>query len=518
MKKIGIYLRLSDEDGTVSESNSIKGQRALIYDYISKNDAFLFYETVEFCDDGYSGTNFDRPAVTQMLLEAQRHEIECVIVKDFSRFGRNYIEVGRYLEYFFPIWGTRFVSVNDGFDSKIAMFHQGFLSMSFQNLMHDFYSKDLSEKITSVRHAKAKQGEMIAAFAPYGYRKSKEKKLLIDKEAALVVEWIFDMAQRGISKVEIAHTLNEEKIPSPCMLRKSRNENFACHLVGEKMLWYPSTISKILKDQRYVGDGVYGKEKPVSVGSRKSKKVSKEDWIIVPDTHEAIIKREIFEMVNATFKTYETRKVEKHPFSKKIRCGMCNYIISRKVSGNRDKNNKIATYRCSSFMLRGKADCYKEQVMETELEDLILYYINGIVGFLYYEEMQSYFSQRLDRDMEQTENLIKQQEKELKKIELLKVRLYEKYRENKIARDVFIKKKLEQNKKCQSIERILFLEYEKLNGFNCDLKMKAGDLQHSFELFQKITRQMVEIFLDKIIIEQNGVVRVFWNFQTIYEQ
>ncbi|MPM77448.1 hypothetical protein SDC9_124451 [bioreactor metagenome] len=187
---IGIYLRLSDEDENGKESDSIKGQREIIHDYLLKNQYLASYETLEFCDDGFSGTDFQRPGVTELLRRAQDGEISCIIVKDFSRFGRNYIEVGNYLEQVFPFLGIRFISVNDNFDSDKVSNNGEFIGRAFQNLIYDLYSRDLSLKISTGKRVKAEQGKFITAFAPYGYQKSKEQKLVVDEESAPVVERI----------------------------------------------------------------------------------------------------------------------------------------------------------------------------------------------------------------------------------------------------------------------------------------------------------------------------------------
>ncbi|WMI82312.1 recombinase family protein [Anaerotignum sp. MB30-C6] len=508
-EKIGVYLRLSDEDGNSLESNSIKVQRELIYDYIIKDNELSSYEILEFCDDGYSGTNFNRPGIKELLLKGKNGEVVCIIVKDFSRFGRNYIEVGRYLEQIFPAWGLRFIAINDGFDSKKAAFYEDFMTTAFKNLVCDLYSKDLSQKITSVKRSKAEQGQFITAFAPYGYQKTKERKLVVDKEVAPVVERIFTMALEGVPKVEIARTLNREKEPSPYMLRKMRKDSFSCNSAGEKHLWRPSVISKILKDQRYVGDGIFGKVEPLKVGSKQSKIVTKTDWVIIPNTHEGIIKREVFEKVNADLKRYKQRNKEENPLSKKVRCGACNHIISRK------KSKEIATYRCASLEVSKEFGCYGKRIKELQIEEAVLFYLKGILQSIYLDYLKDFYVEELNRNIEKTKILIKEKEKELRRRNLTTVKLYEAFKDNKVDKSDYLKKKAEYKNQYNLIQNELLLEQEMFDILYSELESES-DVQSS--LFQSLTIEMVETFVDIIIIKPSGELKICWNFQDLFYQ
>lgn len=306
---IALYLRVSDEDENpdhVLESESISSQRLLLHDFVNGHGELSCGRTIEFMDDGFSGTNFERPGVKKLLDMAKAHQIDCIVVKDFSRFGRNYLEVGNYLEQIFPFLGIRFLSVNDHFDSFENIGAAGAIEVGFKNIIHEAYSKDLSEKIKSVRRMKAEQGKFITAFAPYGYKKAEtiKNQLIIDEECAIIVRRIFSLYLGGMGKTAIACLLNKEGIPSPYMVRRQRNERFHS-IVGKKQTyWTAGTVSRILSDQRYTGDAIYGKVRPVTIGSKKDISVPEEDWIIVPDAHPLIVKREIFEAVRSGKKKY----------------------------------------------------------------------------------------------------------------------------------------------------------------------------------------------------------------------
>ncbi len=512
--KIGIYLRLSDEDGDTEESNSIQGQREIIYDFIS-NSELRGYEIIEFCDDGFSGTDFHRPGITELLQNAQNGDISCIIVKDFSRFGRSYLEVGSFLEQIFPFWGIRFVSINDHFDSSEAACNGEFIGTAFQNLIYDLYSRDLSQKITSARHTKAEQGKFITAFAPYGYQKSKEQRLIVDKETAPVVERIFEMALQGISMTQIARSLNEEGVPSPLLLRKMREEKLFCHCVNEEYLWHSSSISKILRDQRYVGDAVYGRVKPKKVGSKLGKDVPKEAWVVVPNTHEGIVEREVFEKINAKRKRYEARKkTELYPLWKKVRCGVCNHSIPRKFSG-RDKTHKMtATYCCTASKTSETLCCYPEKIEEQCIANAILLYLNQLTALVYDVELQEkQFQQRMEK-MHNIQRMIKQYERKQKQIALAQMKQYEMYREHKLDKNTFLEKKKENQKLFQETKENLEREHDQLRALQLDFEWIMNKPYYLWDL----TREVVEIFVDGIVIEKNGSIRISWRFQDVLEK
>jgi len=205
-KILAEYIRLSQEDENQGESNSIRNQRELLNAFVESSPDLSQYEVVEFCDDGYSGTNFDRPGVKSLLDEVRAGNIQCIIVKDLSRFGRNYIDIGDYLEQIFPFLGVRFISVNDHFDSNDFDGTTGGLDVGFRNLIYSLYSKDLSQKVRSAKKTRMEKGEFIGSHAPYGYAKSSEnrKKLVVDEKAAAVVRRIFAMANEGKNKLPMS--------------------------------------------------------------------------------------------------------------------------------------------------------------------------------------------------------------------------------------------------------------------------------------------------------------------------
>lgn len=516
---IAIYLRLSNEDEgeSLEESNSITSQRDLIKDYIKRNDDLLHCNTIEFCDDGYSGTNFYRPGISNLLNQVKEGTIQCIIVKDFSRFGRNYIEVGNYLEQVFPFLGVRFISVNDGYDSEINLFCSEFIGVAFKNLVYDLYSKDISEKIVSVRRTKAQQGKFITAYAPYGYLKLDSQQLIVDEEAAEIVKRIFNMALSGITKAEIARTLNKEQIPTPLTLRKIRKQHFPCNYVNEKCIWKPSVISKILKDQRYIGDCVYGKVKPISVGSKKDKPLQLKKWIIVENTHEPIISKEIFEQVNADFKKYNSRqKKEALPLAGKIRCGACNHAISPKVH----KNNNEVLYKCSTPNLTDEFHCYSKSVVGLEIEDAVLKILEKEIEMVSNFEITQSKQKDNKEEISEIEKSIYKNDGLIKKLNTAKLKNYEDYKSGDLSKELFNEYMKNYHEEISEISILLQEEKSKLSKMKIDYESTKSifNKEGKFKICNRLTTEIVKTFIDTIYIQPDGTLKIKWKFKDVFKE
>ena len=282
MKKVrvAIYMRLSKEDeGRQGESNSITMQRALLQKYASKN--FQNYELLEFCDDGYTGTNLERPGMQRMLAMAKEGGIDCIIVKDFSRFARDYIELGSFLEQIFPFLGVRFISVNDHYDSGGGQGNSVDLDVHFKNLLYDLYSKDLSEKVRSALAIRKENGQYVSANSPFGYEKDPKDRhsLLIAEDEAEVVKRIFALTLEGYTSVEIARLFNETGVRTPVEFKIEKG-NLRRVPKGEKFLWLNSTICQILKNEVYIGN-IVQKKSVRNYGGGKNRPIPREN--ITPD-------------------------------------------------------------------------------------------------------------------------------------------------------------------------------------------------------------------------------------------
>ena len=333
------YLRLSSEDNDLKqgwklESNSIGNQRDLLDAHIKRIPELAGAKVLEFCDDGWSGKNFERPAVQELLSKVKQGEIQCIIVKDISRFGRDYLTVGNYISRIFPFLGVRFIAVNDGFDSIRPMDIDS-LDTSFKALIYDLYSRDLSRKVRSAKRFRAQRGDFLSPFAPYGYVKDPKDKnhLLIDPPAAEIVRRIFLMMGNGHSANHIAKVLNSEAVRTPMLYKRAAGcSRTSWPSVRNENIWTDNQISKILRDERYIGTNIYGKRIRDQVGHHHTVKVSKAEWITAEGTHDGIVTQEEFEKAQLAmreFTEHDGINLSEWVLRHKVRCGVCGYAMTR---------------------------------------------------------------------------------------------------------------------------------------------------------------------------------------------
>lgn len=293
-----IYIRLSREDGDKDESDSVSNQKKLLMAFVQSHEELLLYNV--YTDDGYSGTTFRRPAFRQMLSDIEERKVTCVLVKDLSRFGRDYIESGRFLERYFPEKGVRFISVSDHIDSLRQSYD---MLLPIRNVFNEQYARDISRKVHSALRAKQQCGEFIGAFASYGYRKSPgdKNRLLIDEYAASVVRRIFSLYLKGCGKQQIARILNAEGVLSPSEYKRAAGLSYGSPATaGHHTLWSYSTINHILHKEIYVGNMVQGTKRQELRGKQRA--VRRENWVVVPGTHPPIIDEETWNLTQALLK------------------------------------------------------------------------------------------------------------------------------------------------------------------------------------------------------------------------
>ncbi len=373
MNVIGMYLRLSLEDKKdlkKDESNSISSQRLLIREFIQCNVELREYEVKEFCDDGWSGTSMDRPGMNQLLAEVKKNRIQCIIVKDMSRFSRDYIEMGTYLNQIFPFMGVRFIALGDHYDSKEDNGNTIGLDTAFKTLLYDLYSKDISVKVKTSMESKCANGEYAFGEAPFGYRKSpvEKNKVIINKKEAEIVRHIFSLAALSKSSTQIARQLGEEGIPTIMQLRHPKADR-----EGKPFVWSSSAVRNILNNRFYLGEMAYGKTVCKSVGSKKSVRIPKEEWKVILNHHEALVTPEVFGQVSSFRPSHVTdRKREKHPLTGKLYCGGCRYAMVYKPL--REKN-KYRRFECSKHAMTHNLDCCTYFCADM-LEELVLTMLN----------------------------------------------------------------------------------------------------------------------------------------------
>ncbi len=380
-----IYVRLSKEDGDVAgaskaESNSISNQKELIRDFLKdKEDIVVVSERV---DDGYSGSSFERPGFQQMLEDIRRGAVDCVIVKDLSRFGREYIDTGRYIERLFPALGVRFIAVNDHYDSLRGDGQGDEILVPFKNLINDAYCRDISVKIRSHLEVKRRNGEFIGAFAPYGYQKDGEDRhrLVVDAYAAGVVRDIFRMKLHGMSQDAIAGKLNRDGILSPMEYKNSRGINFrTAFRVKAASGWSPVAVRRILENEVYIGNLVQGRQSTPNHKVKKSIRKDKGDWVRVEKNHEPVVSERDFAVVQKLL-GMDTRTAPDrggvYLLSGIAVCGDCGAPMVRKVSSVNGK--RYCYYICSGHKAGGS--CGPHRIPVQALEDAVFVLLKRHIG------------------------------------------------------------------------------------------------------------------------------------------
>jgi site-specific DNA recombinase len=518
------YSRLSKEDGDKEESESIANQKSLIKEFLKSKPEIRI--CTEMVDDGYSGVDFNRPAMNQMLADIKAGLINCVVVKDLSRFGRNHTEAGRYIEQIFPFLGVRFISVNDNYDSAAGRTSADNIVIPFKNLMNDAYLGDISIKTRSQLEIKRKRGDFIGSFCVYGYLKSKQDKhkLIIDEFAAQAVCDIFKWKLDGKSNLGIANKLNNMGILSPMEYKKSLNMAFATSFkVHHTAIWTSQAIGRILKNEIYTGVLEQGK---VATPNHKVKKrftKSKEDWIRVENTHEPIISKEDFATISKLLLTDTRIPPEQdgvYMFSGLLRCADCGENMIRKLI--RRDGNEYVYYICSTYK-KDKAKCQNHRISHEQLETGVLEAIKKHIDeVICIEEMLKYIetlprqqfeAQKIDK------GLIKLQE-EIERCNSLKLSLYEDYSDRMISRSDYMEMKKIYSLKAEEAEKAsktLQREFD-------DLLQNSSSHNYWIERFEeyhnltKLTRKALISLIDCIVVIDSKCIDIRYKYQIEFER
>ena len=361
---IAPYIRLSTEDSKVG-SFSIENQRHALRQYIDAMEGVRNVEVREFVDNGYSGTNFERPAVQELLDLVRAGSINCIIVKDFTRFGRNSIEVGYFMEMVFPLYGIRFISINDDFDSDKLHGDTGGINVAFKYLVSEFYSRDLSIKYKSAKYVKFRRGEYQSKICPYGYRKGANGRMEPNEDTAPNVRLIFELARDGRTPNEIVKALLERGIPTPGEYKAAHG--FTGHDISRcRGIWSTSSVVHILEDERYTGTYIIGKREVTEVGGHRVRMKDESQWVKIPDHHPAIISRELFDQTQAQRQRFKCPKknTRTYPLRGKVFCGCCDHAMPR-------TSNKNHSFLCRYTRVDEAAACHGLAIKEAELEGLL---------------------------------------------------------------------------------------------------------------------------------------------------
>lgn len=505
MKKylIAIYLRLSKEDmkdeaaGRKEESNSIAMQRLLLKRYIEEN--FADYEVIEFCDDGYTGTNFDRPGMQEMLERIRNGEINCVIVKDFSRFARDYIELGAYLEQIFPFLGIRFISVNDGYDSAGVQGGIADMDVNFKNLLYDLYSRDLSGKVRSSLAIRKEKGQYVSANSPFGYEKDPEDRhaLLIAEDEAEVVRKIFSLTLEGRTSVEIARLFNETGVKTPVEFKIEKGKTSRIPK-GGRFLWSGSTICQILRNEIYIGNIVQKKYEKDFVGGKNHIK-PREEWLVTYGHHEPVINKEVFDKVQeGRGKKRPPQYHGMHPLVGKLVCGCCKKNLQYRRGLN-------PYFTCSHRYSNNRKDCVRRVNAMFAEQYVLLMMQDKLEAEGELEKLRMEAAERLGQEVRKLKEKKRHLSAMAEKAEQQKFEAYQNYASGKAGSFQ------SDGSVVQSIEE----EMADLDGRLGKVEAEYSVMEHSVEgysreQFAELSKEMVGRYIEKIEAYDEQHMEIRW--------
>lgn len=514
-----IYLRLSQEDGDISvsdknESNSISTQRDLIQAFLRKQ-ADILYET-EFCDDGYTGTNFDRPGFTDMMKAVREKRVDCIIVKDLSRFGRDYIESGKYIQKIFPMLGVRFIAINDGYDSADTENQSNDFVLPFKNLINDSYCRDISIKSRSNLDVKRRNGEFVGNFAVFGYMRSPDDKhkLIVDEEAAVVVRNIFNWKQEGWNAQQIANHLNKLHFPSPMEYKRKCGHNYRTSFKTKTVAqWSAVAVLRILKNPVYTGVLEQGKTTTPNykVKTRIVKDESK--WARVENAHEAIITPAQFELVQ-TVLGIDTCRAEGHdeiyPFSGMIYCADCQSPMIHRTATAGGK--KYQYYMCSGNK-RDKDSCTTHNIKCELVEKVVLATVQAHISMAIDIDNAMKRVEALDwekREIRKIDAQISAMELDVEKFNNIKMELYEDLKSDLITKEEYHSFKNDYDIRIQSIRQQIAGLVSQRNAVEGGLTSVQGWFAQfrKYENIEKLTRLTIVSLIERVEINENKDIHV----------
>lgn len=556
--KAGLYARLSHEKEENIERGTIETQMELMKNYVKDHEDIVIEE--EYYDASFTGTNFERPDFKRMLEDAKTGRINCIIVKDLSRLGRNYVEMGNYIERVFPFLNVRFIAVTDDFDS----FRPGTdLMMPLKNIVNEFYTKDISKKVSTAHRRKWTTDEYMCGFAPYGYLKSKTEKnrivvdeatagnvrlknliymlysrdlsnkicsakhtrilngenisgqlrygyvkdpsdkhkIIVDPEAAEVVKLIFELTAQGKRKTEVANYLNAHGIDTPSAYKKKKGSKNFFHAVEVKSLWSTSSIRDILNDEVYLGKLIWNKTKKRIGSNNTSSYVPKDEWMVIENCHEPIITQELFDMAHANSKKCVRSKRGKRNYNPFYYCGVCGRALapSKRVKGD--------ILLCYSSRIEENSPCKSNRVEIAKVEDTIMKIVN-MYATAYLDEKGI---KKAGKSKEVSpEEKIATLEKKVKSLSSKKMMLYSDYKDDKLSREEYVKRSKAMVEQIDELhQEIEQLKTEIPPEDNSSSKFETQ--LESIINMESFDREKIQKIIKKVIINGEDNIEIVWN-------
>lgn len=522
--RTAIYVRLSVEDERKIECESVENQVKLLRDYVA--GAPDLDEADLYVDRGITGTKFDRPEFNRMIADMRAGKLDCIVVKDLSRLGRNYLEAGNYLESIFPIFGIRFISVTDRYDSLTSKTTEDGLIVPLKNLINEAYAKDISKKVSSSVLARQKQGKHIAGKPPYGYRKdpADPHHLIIDESVSPIVVRIFEERLAGKSFDKIAAGLNDEGIPSPGQVQYKngyyKNERY------KDCLWSYAAIRKLLMNRCYIGDMVQGRTRKAFYKGQPKHIVPEEEYIIVEGTHDPIISRDVFDrmqkMFEETRKEAQARREKQKPYEKPenfldglLVCGDCGRRL--KYTTMQNKNSRIFYYTCPASVSYGDK-CSSKSISKRKMDAAVLEAVKQELA-LYGDCLQSIRKINAGKkSQDRHHELIAQAEQmknEIARISVKSGRLYEDFAEGMISEEDYLFVREEYRRKSAELEEVMnkvLLEAEHYEpSYGGDRKM--SEVYEQNQGCSELSKEVVDALVKEIRYFGKGRMEICFRYE-----
>ena len=508
LKRTALYCRLSQDDGLEGDSNSIQNQKNILQKFAEDHH---FPNPCFYVDDGFSGGNFQRPAFQQMISDMENGEIGIIVTKDLSRLGRNQLHTGLYIEERFPMFGVRYIAINDNVDTDSSESND---LMPFKNLFNEWFIRDTSRKIRAVLKAKAERGERLGTRAPYGYIKDPEtKKLAVDDEAAAIVRRIFAMCASGNGPSQIARILKKEQVLTPTMYAYTRyGMNHTCLDTAHPYNWSDSAIANLLENEIYLGNTVNMKYSTKSYKDKRRVEHSREECLVFKDTHPALITQEVWDIVQRVRKNRRrpTKMEEQNKYSGLVFCADCgsNMVLHRARTMSASYNH----FTCRTYKKDGES-CTGHYIRECVLDEVVLEDLRRVTAMARErpEEFAAYIGSRQSAEIQRE---IRRQEKELAAM-----------RKRKAELDAIFKKLYEDS----VLSRITTEQFQMLsssyteeqNQIAAGIPQKEADIQRLRETVSgtdgfldkakrymditELTPELLRLFIEKIVVHEKEV-------------
>ena len=463
--------------------------------YLDTHEEFKGWNRIELCDDGWSGTTFDRPGMKKLLDMVRGGRVQCIIVKDLSRFGRNYLAAGDYITQVFPFLGVRFISLGDGYDSACPQDLDS-LSVPFSTILYDLYSRELSHKVRDAKDRLARKGDFLATAAPFGYKKdpTRPKHLIVDPIAGETVRFIFDIVCQGHGTREAAQILNTQKVLTPMCYKRSKGAPWQpWPHITEENYWTASMVTKIIRDVRYTGCTIYGKRR-TDMALKRTVRAPQDQWITAEGTHEALVSKERFREAQSKLREYKERPVSvtTAPLAGRVYCGCCGRAMARSPG-------KTVRYFCKTQKFTDRFSCGKDSIPEQDVINAVLESVRA------HSRLTVTLDALLIQQREQKEKTLNQLRRERTALQISKNQaerglqtLYEQYVEGRINKETYLAQKRSTDRQLEDIE-------ENIDQLIADRDEDAANIEDELDA---LINENLRSLADRITIYPSKVLEV----------